>query len=62
MEEPKWRESISIELEEENCDFEARLYLVDVQNSWSNLIFSIPLTQSEIVAGVGTMPVCKDAP
>ena len=29
MEEPKWRESISIELEEENCLFEARLYLVD---------------------------------
>lgn len=30
MEEPKWRESISLELEEENFLFEARLYLVDV--------------------------------
>ena len=34
MSEPKWRESISIELEREDSSFEVKVYQIDDQNGW----------------------------
>ena len=48
MSEPKWRESISIELEREDISFEVKIYQIDDLNGWSNVLFSVLITQNEI--------------
>ena len=44
MSEPKWHESICLELEKEDCNFEVKVFQIEAKNDWANVLFSVPIT------------------